>query len=508
MRFLVWVALIPWLSAVVRARSTGKALALGFLLSLALGLLIAHWVAHAAHEFLQLSWSTSSLVLLLFAAVFAQPHLVLTAPLVRFTRRRLSERPGGTESLLFAAAAALLYAGLDATVPRFFDAGIGYALHGAPVLRQAADLGGVPLLTFLIVFVNVLGWRIWVALKDTQHRRVIVSSHLAVIALTLGATYLYGTARDRAVDEAVAGAERSLSVAVAQGNVPNEVRLRWAKGDERAAEQQLSTYMLLTEELIGQTPLPDLVVWPEATFPGVFLQPLSTLQRGRANKFDRQVLRLGRPIVFGAYDMEGEDDDRTFYNALFAITPRYDQPGAQGSVQRYHKHVLLPFAESFFSAGPGSGLFEVGMPDGERVGLSPFICSESLSSSHVLRGARRGGEVLLNVGSDGWFGAWGEPQFHLAVSQLRSVETRRSQIRAANTGISAIILPDGEIMVRTELGAETLFRAEVPVVAEMDSLVMRWGSWFGWAALASGILLSLGIGLRPSRPWAESSRGG
>lgn len=490
------------------------------MLSLWVGLLAAPWVATAAHAFLQISWPLSLLVLLVFAATCAQPHLLLVAPLVRWSRRRVPPTSGVAVSALLAACLAFLYAGLDAVVPRLFDAGLGYALHGAGVLRQAADLGGVPLLTFLIVFVNVLVWGAWMARSDRKRRRPIFVSHAAVIALVVGSAYAYGAIRLRAVREAVADADSTLRVAIAQGNVANATRLGWARGDERAAEQQLSAYMLLTEELIAEASVPDLVVWPEATFPGVFLQPLSTLQRGRANKFDRQVMRLGRPIIFGAYDMEGQGDDRTLYNALFAVVPRYDQPGSKGTVQRYRKHRLLAFAEhipglsqttwlkahlpslGFFGRGPGAGLFEVAGPDGKRVRLAPFICSESLSSSQVAEGVRRGGEVLLNVGSDGWFGPWGEPQFHLAVSQLRSVETRRAQIRAANTGISALILPSGDIVARTVFGEKALMEVDVPLATSLDSLMVRWGSWFGWTALWLGAALFVLIQLGGPR-WGE-----
>lgn len=520
------MALVPWFSAVASARNSAKAVLFGFLLSLSVGLLAAPWVATAAHAFLQISWPLSLGVLLVFAATCAQPHLLLMAPLVRWTRLRIPEKPGAKDSMLFAACVAFLYAGLGATVPRLFDAGLGYALHGATVLRQAADVGGVPLLTFLVVFVNVLVWTMWTVRKDRDKRVPALWSRAAILVVVIGGAYLYGTIRLRAVRNAVADADDStLRVAVAQGNVANETRLGWARGDERAAEQQLSAYMLLTEALIGETVLPDLVVWPEATFPGVFLQPMSTLQRGRANKFDRQVMRLARPIIFGAYDMRGKDDDRTLYNALFAIIPRYDQPGSKGTVQRYHKHRLLPFAENipglsqtawfkahlpsvgFFGQGTGAGFFEVATSDGRAVRLTPFICSESLSSSHVAEGVRRGGEILLNVGSDGWFGGWGEPQFHLAVSRLRSVETRRAQVRAANTGISALILPDGEIAARTDFGEKTLLEFDAPVVSTLDSLIVRWGSWFDWTALWLGAALFVLIQLRSTRRGKDPEAG-
>ena len=493
-----------------------QAVAQGFWLSFTLGLLTAHWVAYAAHEFLELSWPLSVGVLMVFAATLAQPHLLLVAPVIRWADRKTPGTDSVSDSLLLALAVALLYAALDATVPRLFDAGLGYSLHSAELLRQLADLGGVALLTWLVVFVNVLIWRMWVSLDATKARRAILVSHTTVIGLVVAAASVYGVVRNRAVERAVDEAEQHLRVGIVQGNVANDVRLGWARGDERSAEKQLGTYMLSTEDLMKDDPAPDLIVWPEATFPGVFKQPLSKLQQGRANKFDRQVLRLRTPIVFGAYDLETESKRRILYNALFAITPNYDRPGSQGFVQRYRKHKLLALAEhipglsqtdwfrqnlpslGFFGAGFGARVFEIKTPAGMTVDLAPFICSESLSAQHIIEGVRAGGAILLNVGSDGWFGPFGEPQFHLAVSRLRSIETRKSQIRAANTGISALILPNGELSAQSELGTQDVLNLDVPVVGTEMSLMVRWGDWFGWGALVSGLLLLIIIRWRGS----------
>jgi apolipoprotein N-acyltransferase len=380
-----------------------------------------------------------------------------------------------------------------------------------------ADLGGVALLTLAVVLVNLLAWRLWALQRAGRGTWLAAATHAGLILAMWTSAFFYGLDRNREIAAAIEESDRSLRVGIAQGNVPNDVRLAWARGDERAAEKQLSAYMLLTEKFLEQGPKPDLVVWPEATFPGVFQQPASRLQRGRAKKFDRQVLRLRLPIVFGAYDMKTEGEQRTLYNALFAITPDYDRPGSLGLVQRYHKHELLAFAEyvpvlsrstwlgrhlpilGFFGRGPGASAFEIEMPGGDAVSLAPLICSEALSARHVIEGARLGSALILNVGSDGWFGPYGEPQFHLAISRLRSVETRRTQIRAANTGISALILPNGEITERSELGVEAILNLDVPVVMTDDTLMLRWGDWVGRAALAPGLGLLLVIHLLASR---------
>lgn len=501
---LVWVALLPWCLAVAQQQRLLGAFAQGFLLSLLVGLLSAHWIAFAAREFLEVSGPVSVLVLLLFSASCAKPHLIFFALVLHWSHRRLLREASPARSILVCLALALLYTGLEAATPRLFDVGLGYALHDSPRLRQAADLGGVRLLTFAVVAENLLLWRAFSFLRTTR-QHASIAAHLLVVGVGLGTLAIYGSVREGEIRSLVEEAGASVEVGVVQGNVPNDVRLAWARGDERAAEEQLAAYALPTEELMKRTPPPELIVWPEATFPGVFMQPRSKLQRGRANKFDRQILRLNRPVVFGAYDLETRDSEVVLYNALFAVTPRYDNPGTQGSVQRYRKYLLLPFAETipglegnawlrrnlpslgFFGKGEGASVFDVETPNRNKLSLGPTICSESLSSQHVIDTVRQGAEILVNVGSDGWFGDWGEPQFHLAVARLRSVETRRPQIRSTNTGVSALILPDGEIATRSAVGKKATLSFSVPLISPIESTVVRWGDWFGWASLIAGV---------------------
>jgi apolipoprotein N-acyltransferase len=512
--FLSWFALVPWLSRLASLKTYSQCVLQGFWLSFTVGILVAHWLSVAAHEFLALSWPLSVLMLLVFAATCLQPQFLLFAALFKRATKTLGTTPRGGFAPSLCVGLALAYCGLDWLTPKMFDVGLGYALHEAVNLRQLAELGGVALLTFLIVLVNIISWRIASLWLTSRRGSLELLSCAVLIPLLLGGALGFGLLRNRELVEDQKNPNQVLRVGLAQGNVANEVRLAWAGGDDRAAEKQLSAYMLLTERFIAQTPRPDIVVWPEATFPGVFQKPTSKLQRGRATKFDRQVLRLNVPIVFGTYDLSEQDGHFTLFNSLMTITPRYKKIGSMGFVQRYHKHKLLAFAETVpglsevewlrrlmpslasFGRGPGAKVLEIFTPGGGSVLLAPSICSESLYPQHAIDGARNGGELIINIGSDGWFGQSGEPQFHLAISKFRSIETRLPQVRAANTGISALILPDGSIAHESALGTQQILNLEVPVLPARETLMIRWGDWFGPTALVSGLgLLSMLLAL-------------
>jgi apolipoprotein N-acyltransferase len=114
----------------------------------------------------------------------------------------------------------------------------------------------------------------------------------------------------------------------------------------------------------------------------------------------------------------------------------------------------------------------------------------------------------VTLSNDSWFDAGPGPHLHLHGAAFRSIETRRPQVRATYTGISAVITPTGELraIARTHERAALV----VPVAPEgrARSLVVLWGEWLGPAALASGILLlAAPLVRRPRRvPAAGSAR--
>ena len=110
--------------------------------------------------------------------------------------------------------------------------------------------------------------------------------------------------------------------------------------------------------------------------------------------------------------------------------------------------------------------------------------------------ARRGAELIVNVSNDSWFGDYGLPQYHLIAAKLRSIETRLPQVRATNTGYSALILPTGDVVERSAYGTRASMSWSVPIIGRRDTPMVRWGDWFGIA-----ILLLSGLGL----PWIASS---
>jgi apolipoprotein N-acyltransferase len=122
------------------------------------------------------------------------------------------------------------------------------------------------------------------------------------------------------------------------------------------------------------------------------------------------------------------------------------------------------------------------------------MCYEDIFPGHI-RSLMRGGrdhripEVMFNLTNDSWYGKTVEPMEHLALASFRSIEHRRSLVRATNTGVSAFVDPVGRLVKSSGLWTkETLFD-RVPMMGGRTIYAVL-GEWIGWAC---GILSIFGI---------------
>jgi apolipoprotein N-acyltransferase len=140
-----------------------------------------------------------------------------------------------------------------------------------------------------------------------------------------------------------------------------------------------------------------------------------------------------------------------------------------------------------FSAGPGPR--SVAVPGAPEFG--PLVCYEAIFPGAVVGpGARPG--WLLNVTNDGWFGISTGPHQHLAAARLRAVEEGLPMVRAANTGISAVIDAGGRVRARLGLGRRGVLDAALPRAIRSPPPFARAGNWLPVAlaglALAAGLI--------------------
>ncbi len=463
---LTWIAKVPVLVA-TRDATVKQALGLGFLYGIVGHLGGYHWLGETLVRFGGLSRVVSYGILLLITTYFAMLFALLTGVTQHF-RRRLGLAP--VWSLM------VVYPALEFLFPSFLPYNIGASQYRFSAITQIVEITGLLGLTALIGMINGAVHELVEA--RLEQRRPLVMRWLVPVAgfaLVLG----YGMIRIGEVDAAMKSA-RHLKIGLVQTNHTARDRNAGGKGD-------LEQHRELTRRLIEEHPDVELVVWPETVF------VTST------DEFDRLGRRLQnqRPLVSGAFI---RDDQGRFFNSMLALN------STGGISGRFDKMRLIPFSETIPMIGIFPGL-ERYHPRGKVInrgstyanlsvaGVSamPMICYEDIMPRFAREMWRQAGppEVLINISNDSWFGDSHEPLVHLALASFRSIETRRSLIRATSTGISALVDPLGRIIERTgQWKSETLV-GEVPVIEDRSgTFYIRHGEVLGWFCL---VLTGIGL---------------
>lgn len=518
---LIWIALVPWLAALRRAPSQRQAFVQGLWLSIAMSLGGFYWVAHVLKEFANLPEAVAIAGLLLFS-VLGQPQFPLFALLWRWARapgQPLEQRCARPlSSMGLALLLGLAYAGIDWILPKLFVDTLGHSLYLARHFRQAADLGGATLLTFVIFLANEAIYRLIAHVRARREPSLLpvlrTTGGPALVALisVLG-IWLYGFSRYATIHELETHPKATVQIAVIQANIGDFDKIAAERGLSGAADKVIQTLFSMTDEALKHEPKPQAVIWPETSYPATFRTPSSAEEMDRDHRVENFARSRKIPILFGGYDHANDKD----YNAFFYLSPE-PHPGVMGpgDLQVYRKNMLLlfgeyiPGADSFdflknlfpqvgnFGRGVGPSVLTIsrGPNDKDPVRTGPIICYEALFPNYVISAARLGSQLIINITNDSWFGESGEPILHLSLTTFRSIETRLPQLRATNTGISTLILPDGEITQPTHLGVPEILYASVPLMDPIPTLMKAWGDWFGWFALACGALGLFGLAYR------------
>ena len=369
------------------------------------------------------------------------------------------------------------------------------------LLRSPAGWAGVPALWVLLELVR--GWFYsgfpWLSLGelavDTPLSRLapLVGVHglSAVLVLAAYALYRLGveqTPRARLLATAVLLAP-ALSLALPKPSSwtepdgpPQAVALVQSNisQDEKWLPEMRYEALVRHWRLTQQAWPASLVIWPEVAL----TQPWHQLKDSYLADLGKQASGRGATLLLGILVFEG---DRHF-NSVIAV-------GA--ATGRYDKRHLVPFGEYFpipdflrpimdVLETPYSD-FDFGADDQPLLQLGGHaveasICFEDVFGAEIAARAREAA-YLVNVTNDAWFANSSAPHQHLAFSRLRAMETGRWFLRAANTGISALINPDGEVVQRTRQFEQAVLRGEVEPRRGITPY-QGWGNGPLWGASA------------------------
>ncbi|MBC7385302.1 MAG: apolipoprotein N-acyltransferase [Cryobacterium sp.] len=503
--WLATVALVPWLHLVAHAKTRKEAFIQSLWLCFLFSAVTFSWVAYVVHTFGGLPWPLAALLLALFSLI-GQPQFYLAAIPLHSALSRISgpshgQSPSSLRILGLGATVAFFYAGLDWCLPKLFVDTLGHSLIYATNLRQAADIGGPSLLTFLLLLPNVAIYALYTRLKNRGEPAVgsairSVFPLLLLSVLVIASADRYGAFRNRQIDARLAAPLKKVQVAAIQANIGDIEKLSSERGLHEATARVMRVYYDLSDEALKLTPKPQVILWPETAYPSTFRSPETSDDFGRDKEMEGWTTSRKMPIVFGGYD---RDLRGLSYNAVFYLNP-------DGTDSRYAKTVLIPFGEyipgvdlfpmlrtlfpmvGFFGHGPGSVIREIA-----GLKTQPVICYEILFPEFTRNAVIQGAEVLFNFTNDSWFGPIGAPYYHLNLATFRSIETRVPQVRVTNTGFSTLILPNGEQTSKSKLFTPEIVNVTVPVIEPVPTLMLIWGDWFAKVALVIGACSLVGV---------------
>lgn len=335
----------------------------------------------------------------------------------------------------------------------------GYALTQPLPLAQTIAFVGIWGLTFFAVAIFASPALLADDRRDTPRPYRALLLGLILLAAATGA----GLARLHAhPTRYVPG----VALRIMQPDLPQD-----AKFNYRAKAEVMSRYLSLSDRITGPQSKgvhdANILIWPEAAFPFFLTQEPDALAQIAG------LLEPGTELVTGAVRAATATSGGPVraYNSIYVIDP-------DGSIRSvYDKLHLVPFGEYLpfqhlletlglqqltkvtggFLAGDRRRVMHIpGAPD-----MLPLICYEAIFPGSAVPRAERPGWIV-NVTNDGWFGISTGPYQHFQQARALAIAEGLPLVRAANTGISAVIDPLGRVLHGLPLGAEGVIDAQLP----------------------------------------------
>lgn len=481
---LSWIAVLPWMVALLVRGKTGDCAGLlhAAILSYVCGILwylgSCYWIYQTMNLYGGLAKPVAVAILLLFSLYLGLYHCLFGFLFAVAQRTRL----GPFGALL---AAPFLWVSVELARSRItgfpWDL-LGYSQVDNLFLTRVAPFTGVMGLSFVLMAVNAA-----LVPQLVPGRRRYLSVALAGLVAGVAIQAAGHLSAFRLADlqkptySATMMQENLLVGEAARGTQPlsneEEIALfsRWSESPLHfsASGWQMSSVPKSA----------DLIIWPEAPSN---LQSTDPVFRERVGRLAKSA---GAAVIAGSLGVDLAPTIPRGYS-LYDSASLFSADGTYQS--RYDKIHLVPWGEyvpfkglfSFakkLTAGVGDmdrgtrrSAFDTG---GHRYGV--FICYESIFGDEVRQFVENGADVLVNISDDGWYGDTGAPWQHLNMARMRAIENHRWLLRSTNTGVTTAIDPRGRIAFAAPRHVRSAFSFPFDFVGG-ETFYTRYGDWFAW----------------------------
>ena len=476
-----WLGLIPLAYYGVRQRPNLKQ-------SFGLG-----WFAGATHFLTTFSWLTTVtvagwFVLSLYMAIYPALWFVLWVRFAGGDPERMTSA-GNIRHVVLGASAWVLTEWLRGIVFSGFGwNGLGVSQGNLLLLAQVADLGGVPLISWVVAFggltLTLTARRFELEIRGMQKWKPRWDFTAGVFVL--GMTMVYGARGILRTDEKPFVTLRYAAIQ------PSVAQDPWRSAKMAKVAEELTRWSEIV--LVGGGPV-DLLVWPESLAgTGWREEPAFQTAVQKARRWG------ARSLLAGSLDIRGTE---TFNSAVLFTGEEGRPPQVYDKSHLVIMGEYVPLADIFpwlrklvppggdLTPGKTPGVLELA----ERgVRVAPLICFEDSVARLVRRAAIQLPHLLVNVTNDAWFGSSAGARQHLENARFRAIETRLPLLRATNDGVTALIYPRGIILAevwdakRKSYQPPGFISGELELSEPKTTFYTRWGDWSVWVSM--GLVLA------------------
>lgn len=473
---LAWIALVPFLISLYDKKPK-QAFKIGIFVGILYFYGNLYWIYHAVHHYGDVPFVISVAVVLLlclYLSVYIGAFAFFFSITIRSTRF-----PALVIAPLFWVTLEFLRSYLFTGFPW---SSIGYSQYKFVTAIQIADITGIYGVSFLIVAVNGAIADIFLLKRRTSDMPLFPLSHtiigFSVLLSLIIFCLVYGHWR---LKEERPG--NMLVVSVIQGNIEQDKK--WEPAYQEAV---IGTYKKLSMEAVLSSP--EMIVWPETALPFYF----SYDKRYTERLIDFQK-SLNTYLLFGGILVRQKEGKVLLSNSAILL----NKAGEVSYI--YDKIHLVPFGEYvplqkilFFvdKLVTGIGDYVHGKyylrSDAPSEGFATLICYEVIFPGLVRKFYLKGGDFIVNITNDAWFGMTKGPYQHFSMAVFRAVENRKPLIRAANTGISGFIDSNGRILSKTGLFQEAILTQNIKT-DPTRSFYTKYGDLFSYVCIVLSVIL-------------------
>jgi apolipoprotein N-acyltransferase len=481
---LAWVALAPLL-ILLYDKPAKQAFISGLLFGVVYFFGTIYWIYHSLNHYGSISLVPSLLAVLALSAYLSLYPALFCSLYSVVIKKRNSPAAFVAPVLWTALEFARSYA-----LTGFPWSSLGYSQHNFTVFIQFADITGIYGVSFLIVAFNGAIADYFIIRKRTKerplHSRIYTYAGWTLLTLVMAANLCYGLYR---LNQTRPGS--IISAAIIQGNIEQDKK--WAKTYQQSVSETYRNLTMSTVSSAGSAiQPPNLIVWPETAVPFFF---------GNNSESDEHIAfqkNLDTYLLFGAVMLKKDARDK-YANSAVLLTK-------EGKVSYiYDKIHLVPFGEYvpmrnllFFINKLVVGVGDYVPGDSYTKAVTPFgsfgtpVCYEIIFPGLVRKYYIKGGDLIVNITNDAWFGRTSGPYQHFSMAVFRAIENRKPVVRAANTGVSGFIDSSGRVMQESDIFVRTVLRSDLKTDQTL-SFYTKYGDLFSFFCLVASLFLFINI---------------